>query len=445
MSPPPMDGQLCFDQVARGAAAEDFGHIVHKAPDAVLIPGSDTDVAAAIKWVSDRGRTLAPQGQSHSVFGRSEAQDGVVAAMSALHAVGPVKGDRITVEAGATWSEVLATTLAAGKTPPVLTSYLELSVAGTIVVGGVGDTTSTHGVVADNVIEMDVVTGSGDKITCSANSNPELFDAVRAGLGQVGVITKATITLIAAPESVRRCQLFYPGLTTMLRDQRLLMSDNRFDAVTGAVLVAPTGGFVFRIECSKFFTGSPPEDDALLAGLSDEPAKRQVSTLAYFDYLNRLAAFEQALRGNGQWFFPHPWLNTFIGDSTVESVVSAELAALDPGNDLGPLGQVLINPMKRDAISSPLLQLPSENLIYAFNFVRVPATDDPANAHRLVEANTATYGRVTASGGVLYPVSALPLSRGEWHHHFGSAFDQLSAAKEKFDPKKVLTPGYEIF
>jgi len=33
----------------------------------------------------------------------------------------------------------------------------------------------------------------------------------------------------------------------------------------------------------------------------------------------------------------------------------------------------------------------------------------------------------------------------EWRQHFGSAFGQLDAAKQKFDPRKVLTPGYEIF
>ncbi len=72
-----------------------------------------------------------------------------------------VQHDKIVVDAGAKWSEVLAATLPQGKTPPVLCDYLELSVGGTIVVGGVGGTTSRYGVQADNVLEMDVVTGKG--------------------------------------------------------------------------------------------------------------------------------------------------------------------------------------------------------------------------------------------------------------------------------------------
>ena len=117
---------------------------------------------------------------------------------------------------------MLRATLAQGKTPPVLTDYLELSVGGTLIVGGVGGTTSAFGVQSDNVIDIEVVTGEGKKVTCSASDNAGLFNAVRAGLGQLGVITKATLKLVAAPESVRRFLLVYPDLATMLRDERLL-------------------------------------------------------------------------------------------------------------------------------------------------------------------------------------------------------------------------------
>ena len=168
-------------------------------------------------------------------------------------------------------------------------------------------------------------------------------------------------------------------------------------------------------------------------------------TIAYRDYLHRLAPLEAALRANGQWHFPHPWLTTFIGDRQVESVVNAELAALKPPADLGPLGQIVLSPIRTSAISSPLLRMPSDELSYAFNLVRIPATDDRRAARRLVEANQAIYRRIKAAGGTLYPVSALSLSRRQWRDHFGPAFAQLEAAKRRFDPDDTLTPGYEVF
>jgi FAD/FMN-containing dehydrogenase len=444
VSPPALDGEIRFDQATRAAAADDFGRIVHKTPEGVLLPGSDNDVAATIRWVARQGRKFAPQGQSHSVFGRSMVRGGIVGDVSQLRTVRRVQSDRVVVDAGATWGQVLAATLPQGLTPPVLTDYLGLSVGGTLTVGGVGGTTSRFGVQSDNVIAMDVIIGKGQKVTCSAHHNADLFHAVRAGLGQVGVITRATLKLVPAPEQVRRFLLSYPDLKTMLKDERVLAGDGRFDAVQGAILAAPAGGWVFRLDTVKHFTGIPPDDSALLAGLSDDRTKRQPSTLAYVDYLNRLAALEAALRANRQWFFPHPWLTTFMGDSRVESLVGEELARLKPA-DLGTFGQVGLSAFRRQPVTSPLLRLPADSLCYAFNLIRIPTTDSAAEATRLVEANRATYARVRAAGGTLYPVSAFPVSRDGWRRHFGSAFTRLRDAKRKFDPGDVLTPGYGVF
>ena len=70
-------------------------------------------------------------------------------------------------------------------------------------------------------------------------------------------------------------------------------------------------------------------------------------------------------------------------------------------------------------MTSPLLQLPADHLVYAFNLIRIPTTDDTAEADRLVTANRAIYERVRATGGTLYPVSAFPMSRDDWRQHSG--------------------------
>jgi FAD/FMN-containing dehydrogenase len=446
--PPALAGRIHCYEPARAAAADDFGHIVRERPRCILRPQSPGDVAAAIRWANARGLRFAAQGRRHSVFGRGMARDGIVAEMSELRTIHDMGDDRIVVDAGATWHEVLSATLPRGLSPPVLTEYLELSIGGTLVVGGVGSGSQRHGLQSDNVLSMDVVTGTGHEITCSAESNAELFDAVRAGLGQVAVITRATLRLVPAPRQVRRHLLFYRDLGTMLTDQRLLMADNRFDAVMGAILAKPEGGWLFRLDAARYLMAAdaPAEahDDAVLAGLSDDASKRQASTLASFDYLNRLSQLETLLRGNGQWFLPHPWLMTFIGDRAVEAVVGQTLATLKPA-DLGPFGQVSLSAIPRKAIASPLLRLPSDELSYAFNLVRIPATDNGGEIGRLIEDNRVVYGRVRDAGGTLYPVSALPMTRDDWQRHFGPEFARLSAAKRRFDPANLLTPGYPIF
>ena len=84
------------------------------------------------------------------------------------------------------------------------------------------------------------------------------------------------------------------------------------------------------------------------------PAQGAAEHAALPRLLTRFTALEQLLRSNGQWWFPHPWLATFVGDAAVESVVGGELADLPPA-DLGPLGQVVLSPILREPVRSPLL------------------------------------------------------------------------------------------
>jgi cytokinin dehydrogenase len=440
-SPPPLDGEVHFDDQARAAVADDFGHLVHRTPEGVLLPASEEDAAAAVRWAAEHGRTFAAQGGRHSVFGRGQAGDGIVADMRQLRTVHAIEDDRVVADAGATWREVLAATLPRGLAPPGLPDYLDLSVGGTLVVGGVGSGISRFGVLSDNALGLQVVTGRGERLVSSPTRDPGLFDAVRAGLGQVAVVTRATLRLVPAPRQVRRFLLYYPDLATMLADERLLTHDHRFERVQGAVLPAPGGGWTFRLDVVKEPSGDPADDVELLAGLSDDRPRAEPSTLPYLD---RLAGLERLLRSEGRWSFPHPWLTTFLGDPMVESVAAGELARLAPA-DLGPLGQVVISPILRESVRTPLLRLPPDPLGFTFNLVRFPPTDDPAEARRLVAANRAVYERVRDAGGTLYPVSAFPMSAADWRDHFGAAFGRLRDAKREHDPGHVLTPGYEVF
>ena len=59
LAPPSLGGELRFDQKTLAAAADDFGHIVRQTPEGVLLPASDEDVAATIRWANELGHKVA--------------------------------------------------------------------------------------------------------------------------------------------------------------------------------------------------------------------------------------------------------------------------------------------------------------------------------------------------------------------------------------------------
>ncbi|MGV6873655.1 FAD-binding protein [Pseudochelatococcus sp. B33] len=442
---PAIEDRLDDSAEALKGAADDFGHIVRKRPAAVFRPASTTDIADLLRWAGDRKLKVAARGQGHSIYGRSMAEGGIVIAMGAMNAIHRIGADRIVVDAGATWQTVLEATLPRGLTPPVLTNYLDLSVGGTLAVGGIGGSTSRHGMQTDNVLALDVVTGDGRHLTCSPQRQADLFDAVRGGLAQCAVITRATLRLVRAPERVLRFQLFYPDLRALAADQRRLLEEDRFDQLQGAVLPDGAGGWRYQLEGAVFHdSDAAPDREALLAGLSDDRRAAEFSDLTYIEDAGAFARLESLLRSNGHWFNPHPWWLTFLPGSNAEQIAEEVLKGLTP-DDVGPFGRVTCYPMRTAGLRTPLVRLPDESIAFPCNVIRMPASNDTAETRHMVARNRALYERVRDAGGLLYPVSAFPTMQSDWKDHFGPQWPLLREAKLRYDPGGTLTPGYEVF
>lgn len=436
---PDCDPELC------AAAAEDFGHVVRRQPRAVFRPTTAAAIADILRQAREQGLAVAARGQGHAIYGRAMAEGGIVIDLAAMATIHRIESDRVVVDAGATWQAVLDATLTEGLVPPVLTNYLGLSVGGTLAVGGIGGSSSRFGMQTDQVLELDVVTGEGRQLTCSPASNPDLFDAVRAGLAQCAIITRATLRLVRAPERVRRFQLFYPDLTSLTADQLHVLAEARFDQLQGAVVPDGTGGWRYLLEAGVFHDGhSTLDDKALLAGLSDHRATAVVTDLTFRDDAMAFAKLETVLRSNGQWFNPHPWLLTFLRSSNAMEV-AREIIAATNSEDIGPFGRITYYPMFSDECRTPLVRLPEERIVFPFNLIRIPTSADRANAERLIARNRELYDRIHGTGGVLYPVSAFAMSPEDWAKHFGAGWQSLREARLRHDPGGILTPGYELF
>jgi cytokinin dehydrogenase len=205
---PPLDGILYTDAATRNAAADDFGHLVRRYPTAVLKPGSVKDIVRIVQFARTHKLKVAARGQAHSTYGQPLLEAGIVIDTSTLDTIHSINAEQAEVDAGVLWSQLLQASLEEQLTPPVLTDYIELSVGGTLAVGGIGGRSHRYGVQVDNVLSLQVVTGAGNLETCSRSQNRDLFEAVLAGLGQCGIIVRATVRLVSAAQNSRVFLLF---------------------------------------------------------------------------------------------------------------------------------------------------------------------------------------------------------------------------------------------
>ena len=265
---PDLDGELVFDEESRTEAADDYGNIVHRRPIAVLRPGSVRDVARMVKFANMHRLQVAMRGQGHSTYGQAQVRGGVVIDSRTLATIHRITADRAVVDAGVQWLDLIKATIAQGATPPVATDYLGLSVGGTLSVGGIGGATSHHGMQVDNVLALEVVTGVGELVRCSPSENRDLFRSVLGGLGQFGVIVRATVRLVPAETTARVYHLFYPDLASFTAAQRTALADRRFSYLEGQI--APTeSGWSYQLEGVAYHSPpNTPDDAALTAGLN---------------------------------------------------------------------------------------------------------------------------------------------------------------------------------
>lgn len=438
---PDLDGTLVSDPGSLAAAADDFGHTVHRRPVAVLRPGSVGDVVAMVRFANRYGIQVAMRGQGHATFGQAQVAGGVVIDSGTLATIHHIGRHSAVVDAGVRWHELATAAAAHGRTPPVFTDYIELSVGGTLSGAGIGGTTQRYGFQVDTALELEVVTGTGELRRCSARHDAALFEAVLGGLGQFAIVVRATVALVPAPASARGYQLFYRDLGDYLHDQRLLLATRRFSSLEGQVARrADDSGWEFFVDAASY---DPRPGEAPPAGLRFDPARTVVTDYDYLDWVDRLAPTVAFLKQIGAWDLPHPWLDVFLPASRTRAVVESVLADLTLA-DTGQ-GPVLLYPFATAPLRRPFVQVPREPVAFLFSLLRTAVPPAPEVVERMLAGNRAVYDLAVAAGGKRYPIGSVHLSQADWRAHYGPDWPAFAKAKQRYDPRRVLTPGHGIF
>jgi FAD/FMN-containing dehydrogenase len=163
--------------------------LIDKRPALIARCLNTADVVDAVNFGCEEGLEISVRGGGHGVAGRAVTDGGLMIDLSLMKGI-HVDPDRRTVRAqgGVIWNELNRAAGAFG----LATTGGEVSttgIAGLTLGGGFGWLMSSYGIAIDNLLSAEVVLASGEIVTASEQTEPDLFWAIRGGGGNFGVVT----------------------------------------------------------------------------------------------------------------------------------------------------------------------------------------------------------------------------------------------------------------
>jgi FAD/FMN-containing dehydrogenase len=171
-------------------------------PAVIIRPTNADQVAAVIALARETGLELAVRGGGHSLAGHSVVEGGIVVDLANLKGIDiDPQGRTAWAQAGLTAGEVTAAVarhgLAAG-----FGDTGTVGIGGITLGGGVGFLSRKFGLTVDNLLAAEIVTADGQVRLVDADTEPDLFWALRGGGGNFGVVTRFRYRLQEMPAVV---------------------------------------------------------------------------------------------------------------------------------------------------------------------------------------------------------------------------------------------------
>lgn len=167
-------------------------------PAAVATPRTVDEIARVVRAAARAGLRVAPQNTGHaaSTLAAGRLDDVVLVRTGGLGAVHVDPARKVArVESGAIWRDVIAAAAPHGLTA-LHGSSPGIGVIGFALGGGLGWYARKHGLAANSVQAVELVTADGEIVRADARVNTDLFWALRGGGGgNFGIVTALEIGL----------------------------------------------------------------------------------------------------------------------------------------------------------------------------------------------------------------------------------------------------------
>ena len=189
-------------------ARQGFNLAVDQRPAAVVHPADVQDVISVVAFAAENDLRVAPQSTGHNA-GPLSLEDTLLLRTSEMRGVEIDAENRSArVLAGDTWGDVVEPAAAEGLAALHGTSPL-VGVTGYSLGGGLGWYARKHGLAANSVTAVELVTADGRELRADLDNEPELFWALRGGVAaNFGVVTALEFDLYPVSEVYAGMLLF---------------------------------------------------------------------------------------------------------------------------------------------------------------------------------------------------------------------------------------------
>lgn len=181
-----------YDEVCTG-----WNSRIRHRPEVVIAPADAADVQAAVRFAAELSLPVRVQSTGHGAL--APAEGGLLIDTSGLTGIrlDPV-ARTAEIGAGIRWQELLEAAHPHGLAG-LSGSSGNVGVTGYALTGGSGWLARKYGLCADTILAAEIVTANGRLRWVDADREPELWQAVRGGGPNVGVVTKLRLRLFEVP------------------------------------------------------------------------------------------------------------------------------------------------------------------------------------------------------------------------------------------------------
>ena len=259
--------------------------LIDRRPALIARCQGTADIAEAIGLARASSLEISVRGGGHNVAGRAVADGGLMidlAEMKGIHVDASARTAR--AQGGVTWKELNRETHRHGLavTGGAISST---GIAGYTLGGGLGWLMAKHGLGADNLLGVELVTADGEILNVTDESHPDLMWALRGGGGNFGVAASLVYRLHPVG-MVTGGLIAHPidAAADMLRFYRDAVADCPDDLTVFAGLVhAPDGSGLKLAAMVVFHTGDPADAERDLASFKSwgRPLMVEVGPMPY--------------------------------------------------------------------------------------------------------------------------------------------------------------------